>query len=118
MIRTMVKPYYWLKMRWYRRQAARAIWFLRYLDRTIHGMGWGREKCRQFWVDFNKNPEARRKALNEIAVINKITIRERRRNRMERATDQLWAANQKLQVELNKALAKCAQYTKPEGENT
>jgi len=112
-ILTMGNPYYWLKKRWYRRQAARAIWFLRYLDKTIQGMGWGREKCRQFWLDFYKYPEARRKAMNDLAVINKITIREARHSRMERTIDWLKLSNQKLQIELNKANAKCAQYTQP-----
>jgi hypothetical protein len=101
-------PYYWLKKRWYHHQAVRAIWFLRYLDRTIHSMGWGHAMVRQFWVNFNKYPEARRLALNKIAVINKITIREQKRSRMERTVDGLLSANQKLQLELNKASAELA----------
>lgn len=112
----MGNPYYWLKKRWYRRQAIRAIWFLRYVDRTVHGLGWSRPKVRQFWEDFTKHPEARKKALNEISVINKITIREQKRSRMERQLELAFMANQRLQLELNKALARCAQYTSP-GDN-
>jgi hypothetical protein len=109
----MIGPWKRIKMAWYKRQAKRAIWFLRYLDRTIQGMGWGREKCRQFWLDFYKYPEARRKAMNDLAVINKIKIKELRHSRMEKTIDWLKLSNQKLQIELNKALAKCAQYTQP-----
>jgi hypothetical protein len=110
----MGNPYYWLKKRWYRRQVIRAIWFLRYTDRLVHSLGWNRPKVRQFWEDFAKHPEARRKALNEIAVINKIKIREQRRGRMERQLEIMMVSNQKLQLELNKASAMLAQVPKPE----
>lgn len=114
-IHTMDNPYRWLKKRWYRRQARRAIWFLRYLDRMLHNMGWGRPQVRRFWEDFIKHPMARRVTLNQLAVVNKITIREERRMKVEQELERYMAISQKLQQDLNAANAKLAQF-KPADE--
>lgn len=83
----MGNPYRWLKKRWYRRQAKRAIWFLRYVDRMTHGAGWNRAQRKKFWDDFIKFPGAREATLNQLSVINHIKIRELRRTNAERTAD-------------------------------
>lgn len=98
-----------MKKRWYRRQAKRATWFLRYVDLTIHSLGWNRPKIRKFWEDFTKHPQARAMALDQMAIINKIAIKRAGTTRRERAFDQVVALNRKLQLELNAVNAKLAQ---------
>jgi hypothetical protein len=107
----MTSLYHRLKMRWYRRQTARAIWFLRYTDRLIHSLGWSRPTVRQFWEDFVKHPEARNQALNQVAVINKIRIKVEKRSRLEQKFEELMAANKKVQEALYKANVQLSQHT-------
>jgi hypothetical protein len=115
----MIRAWGWIKKRWYRRQARRAIWFLRYLDRCLAEVGMGRAKAKQFWEDFYKHPQARMMALDQLAVLNKIKIRRANETKMGKLAQSVLAANRRLEAEvrdlreLNKANAKLAQHTSP-----
>ena len=110
----MDNPYRWLKRRWYRRQARRAIWFLRYIDRTFRDHGMTRVQARGFWGDFIKHPEVRHATLNQFAVLNKVKIRAERKLRAEQRLEQALVAIQKLNKDLTAVRAEHAQCRRPE----
>lgn len=83
----MIGPWKRLKIVWYRHQAKRAIWFMRYIDVMAHSVGWNRTKIRQMWRDFLEKPATRQATLDQLAVVNKITIKRAKRSRLQMSAD-------------------------------
>lgn len=87
----MIGPWKRLKVSWYRRKARGVIWFMRYIDVTVHMAGFNRSKIRQMWRDFIDHPATRSRVLDELAVVNKIRIKRERRSRLQMSMDNLYA---------------------------
>jgi hypothetical protein len=114
----MTGPWGKIKQIWYRRQAKRALWFMRYMDRVMHEVGLTRGEIRKAWRDFTDHPMARRVILDRMAVINKITIKRQNRTRLQRAL--IDASNQlaKTSADLTKRLEDAqAQLARAQAEN-
>lgn len=101
----MTGPILWIKKRWYRRQAKRALWFMRYMDLVAHGAGWGRTKTRQMWRDFAEHPWARFQILDKLAAANKVEIRRARKLLAEKRLEDMSIKYHVAMAELRKAKA-------------
>lgn len=98
-----------IKERWYRRQGARALWFLRYMDRVMHEMGLPRTEIRAAWRDFRESSMARRDMLNWMAAINKVKIRKIRQTQLQKAIVELRSKLSEINYEANMAKGKLAE---------
>lgn len=67
-------PWIRLKLAWYRRRVAKIVWLMRYIDRMASLSGMTRHQIRQMWNDIINHPAVRARALDQIAVLNKIKI--------------------------------------------
>jgi hypothetical protein len=57
-------------------------------------------QSKRFWEDFHKHPQARMMALDQLAVINKITIRRANETKMSKLVQSVLAANHRLEKEV------------------
>jgi hypothetical protein len=108
-------PWLFLKKRWYRRQAKRAIWFLRYMDRVLHESGISRADIRTAWKDFHGSVYFRQQMLDHFAVLNKIKIRRANKTRLQKLHESLLERYSKLMSEnvgLRKRVTKLEEYEK------
>jgi DNA repair exonuclease SbcCD ATPase subunit len=107
----MIGPWKRIKMAWYKREAKRAIPFLRYYDRVMHDSGMSRAEIKQAWGDFRSSPYNRMSILYQIARMNKIKIRMAKRKSYEKALAELESMYRKTKGEYDKLKAdhdKCA----------
>lgn len=101
----MIGPWKRIKMAWYKRQAKRAILFLRYYDRVMHDAGMSRAEVKRAWDDFRSSPYNRMSTLYQIARMNKIKIKRAKRAGYEMALATLEARYLKTKTDYDKLKA-------------
>lgn len=95
----MIGPIKRLKIAWYKHQATRAIWFLRYIDTIAHSVGWNRTQVRQMWRDLVERPHVRQTILDQLAVANGIKVMRANRSKLQISHDILYGKLVRLHFE-------------------